>query len=521
MSFAPYLQRLDSLVVDYSDVQAFRRMALGLALSGRLDPEAADSGSGRPSSDESDLIGQEAADALGVDSLKCRFARLLTVAELKKGLTPIQRAKPGPFPLVVTADARLSCDHADFDGPAVLIPMVSSSGHGNATLKRLHYQVGPFALGNILSAAFPRQSSGVSARFLYEYLTAFKHELLVSRMVGTANVSLTIGKIGQIPVPIVSPASMGRLDALMALCDELEAVQTEREARRDRLRTTSLGNLVAPDESKEHARFFLRHSSRMVIKPEHVAGVRHAILDLAVRGRLVPRDGHQPQPTSDAAAPSNDRLDLQLPNGWTWVRVSEVADARLGKMLDKARNAGRPYPYLRNTNVHWFDIRTDDLKSVPLEDADATKYLLQEGDVLICEGGHGIGRAAVWRSELPDVAFQKALHRVRPGPKLTSDFFAYCVFVYERAGILAKYFTGVGIPHFTGKALATLVFPLPPLAEQHRIVAKVDELMTVCDELEQSLATEQTERARLLEALLRDALEDGLPAQPPAAAIAG
>jgi type I restriction enzyme, S subunit len=126
-------------------------------------------------------------------------------------------------------------------------------------------------------------------------------------------------------------------------------------------------------------------------------------------------------------------------------------------MLDKARNAGRPYQYLRNTNVHWFDVRTHDLKTVPLEEADAAKYLLQQGDILICEGGHGIGRTAVWRSERADVAFQKALHRVWPGPELVSDFFAYCVFVYERAGVLANYFTGVGIPHFTGSSDLSVV----------------------------------------------------------------
>jgi type I restriction enzyme, S subunit len=71
---------------------------------------------------------------------------------------------------------------------------------------------------------------------------------------------------------------------LMVLCDELEAAQSEREAQRDRLRGATLRNLVAPDESKEHARFFLRHSPRMITKAEHVAGVRQAIQDLAVRG---------------------------------------------------------------------------------------------------------------------------------------------------------------------------------------------------------------------------------------------
>ena len=74
------------------------------------------------------------------------------------------------------------------------------------------------------------------------------------------------------------------------------------------------------------------------------------------------------------------------------------------------------------------------------------------------------------------------------------------------SGRLAAYFTGVGIKHFTGKGLASFVFPLPPLAEQHRIIAKVDELMALCDRLEAQITTTQTESRRLLEAVLHEAL---------------
>src|SRR6266403_416926 len=96
--------------------------------------------------------------------------------------------------------------------------------------------------------------------------------------------------------------------------------------------------------------------------------------------------------------------------------------------------------------------------------------------------------------------------RVRPGLHLDPDYFAQCCFVYFDAGIMQNYFTGVGIPHFTGKALAQLIFPLPPLAEQHRIVAKVDALMTLCDRLEASLTAGAATRRRLLDALLAEAL---------------
>ena len=138
--------------------------------------------------------------------------------------------------------------------------------------------------------------------------------------------------------------------------------------------------------------------------------------------------------------------------------------------------------------------------------AEVEKYVLCDGDVLICEGGHGIGRTAVWRGKEPGIVFQKALHRVRPGQALNSDFFAYCVCVYFHFGVLHTYFTGVGIPHFTGVALAKLVFPLPPLVEQQRIVAKVDELMDLCDRLEAQLTIAATTRGGLLESTIHEAL---------------
>jgi type I restriction enzyme, S subunit len=253
------------------------------------------------------------------------------------------------------------------------------------------------------------------------------------------------------------------------------------------------------------------------MRSEHIQQLRHTILNLAVRGLLVRQDvNDEPAPSFGISRDTDreDRVNITLPESWTWAKVEDVAEARLGKMLDKAKNSGKPFRYLRNTNVHWFDIRIDELKDLRISDAEIEKYLLRVGDVLICEGGHGIGRTAVWRSSEKDIIFQKALHRVRPGVALNSDFFSYCMFVYFHAKVLQTYFTGVGIPHFTGKALSVLVFPLPPFAEQLRIVAKVDELMAVCDQLEAQLATTKTESRRLLEAVLHHALNDSRISEP-------
>lgn len=193
-------------------------------------------------------LSQISKDELPISYLEqCTFERLGNVANLQKGLTGIQRAKPGSFPLIVTASARSTCDHYDFEGSAAIIPMVSSTGHGHASLNRLHYQTGKFALGTILCAAFPIDEELISARFLFEYLSAFKDELLVSKMNGTANVTLTISKIAEVPVPIIDQNVQKKIEDLMELCDQLEVAKKERNTCSRRLLEAIRHNTLKSD----------------------------------------------------------------------------------------------------------------------------------------------------------------------------------------------------------------------------------------------------------------------------------
>ena len=152
------------------------------------------------------------------------------IATIEKGKTGIKDAVPGEYPLVVTAEGRLSANHFDFEGPAVIIPLVSSTGHGDASLKRIHYQDGKYAVGSILCVVQSRFPDLLHPRYLYEYLSAFKDKLLVSRMSGTANVSLTVGKVAEVPVPLITYHSQECLNRMMSLLDALEFKQAAIQA---------------------------------------------------------------------------------------------------------------------------------------------------------------------------------------------------------------------------------------------------------------------------------------------------
>jgi type I restriction enzyme S subunit len=159
---------------------------------------------------------------------------------------------------------------------------------------------------------------------------------------------------------------------------------------------------------------------------------------------------------------------------WVVRKIAEIAKHSLGKMLDRAKNKGKPQPYLRNINVRWFTFDLSDQLEMPFLPSETEKYTAIKGDVLICEGGYP-GRAAIWYENYP-IYFQKALHRVRFHEPEHNKWFVYYLFSQDSSGELKKHFSGTGIQHFTGEVLARFEIPLAPLPELRRAVAKFDEL---------------------------------------------
>lgn len=120
--------------------------------------------------------------------------------DLVKGESPTLKTEPGDFPLVVTAEFRRSANRYQFDTEAVCIPLVSSTGHGNAAIHRVHYQNGKFALANIMVALVPTNSEICDPKYLYYYLQSSKDYVLVPLMKGTSNVSLKVKDIAEVEV---------------------------------------------------------------------------------------------------------------------------------------------------------------------------------------------------------------------------------------------------------------------------------------------------------------------------------
>lgn len=130
-----------------------------------------------------------------------KTVKLSEICTIEKGVTGITKAIEGEYPMVTMAEARTSHNEYQFDAKAVLIPLVSSSGHGHASMKRIHYQEGKFAIGSILCALIPKNEDEVNALFLYNYLNFQKETLLVVPLMrGAANVSLSIKSISSVEI---------------------------------------------------------------------------------------------------------------------------------------------------------------------------------------------------------------------------------------------------------------------------------------------------------------------------------
>ena len=366
--------------------------------------------------------------------------------------------------------------------------------------------------------------SDLDKNFLYTFLLAKTQEMKASGH-GVSMIHMTKEAMEKIVVPVPPLGEqrriVARVEELMKLCDALEQSGRLADEQHARLTSTLFDALAASESAHALAENWQRvaeHFDLLLDRPKAVDSFEHVIRQLCVRGilvvqsdedesasdvvkRTITRRGHGRAPSAEPIAA--DEVDWELPMTWKWVRLSQIAEMRLGKMLDKAKNRGIERPYLRNTNVQWHRFELDDIKTLRLEDYELSEYRLKNGDLLVCEGGEP-GRCAIWNHDDREMYFQKALHRVRPLGGVLAKYLEIHLRQDADAGRLDRYFTGATIKHFAGQELARYVVALPPIAEQHRIVARVEELRSLCADMRHRLIQARETQSRLADALLAE-----------------
>jgi len=385
----------------------------------------------------------------------------------------------------------------------------------------------------IIRPAITGMSDFLHRLVLSTYFQAF----IFGEQTGAGRGGLPKNRMDRIAVALPPIAEQHRIvakvDELMALCDRLEEARTAREAVRDRLTAASLARLTAPDTTaadfQSHARFAMKSLPTLTTRPDQIKTLRQTILNLAVRGKLVAQDaGNAPaaellkriakeiagkrkemglRPNTALQPIENDDAPFDLPRGWAWARFPEVGVFARGKSKHRPRNdlalyADGNVPFLQTGDVarSGGNIKTH---SAVYNSTGLAQSLLWPAGTMCITIAANIADSGIMTF---DACFPDSVVGLVVASQFeNARFFEY--FVRTAKANLTEFAPATAQKNINLGILEMVLIPLPPLAEQHRIVAKVDALMDLCDRLEASLTQADTTRQRLLAALLHEALD--------------
>ncbi len=167
-----------------------------------------------------------------------------------------------------------------------------------------------------------------------------------------------------------------------------------------------------------------------------------------------------------------EEILFDLPDKWQWCRIGTIFMHNNGKQLNKGNTKGKLMKYVTTSNLYWDGFVLDNLKEMPFKENEIERCMAVKGDLLVCEGGD-IGRSCIWNYDFP-IMLQNHIHKLRPYIPVCTKFFYYIFNLYNLTGLIGG--KGIGIQGFSSKALHNTLVPLPPLKEQHRIVAQIEKL---------------------------------------------
>ena len=330
---------------------------------------------------------------------------------------------------------------------------------------------------------------------------------------------------------------VAKVDELMALCDQLEAARTDRETTRNRLAAASLARLNTPDPDpatfQNHTAFALENLTPLTTRPDQLKALRQTILNLAICGKLVEQDSND-EPASELLrkiaaekarlvrmkkikarretkpAISSD-VDFTMPAGWSPVRIEqiliEMQTGPFGSSLHQSDYQLGGVPVINPASIQNERIVPISKMAVgPTTLARLASFQLQTDDIIMGRRGE-MGRCAVITERERGWLCGTGSLILRASKFIYPRFLSMLIGSPFSRQYLSGTAVGTTMQNLNQTILLNLALGLPPLAEQHRIVAKVDKLMALCDKLEESLTIGAETRRRLFDAAVRDALE--------------
>ena len=397
----------------------------------------------------------------------------------------------------------------------------------------------PFSIKNV--ALLKQYAPGnISSDFLLIYLLVAAADMR-EKSAGGVQSFVSLGSIRLYPFALPALSEQHRIvvkvDELMTLCDRLEAQQTDAASAHAQLVQALLDSLTRASDVTDFAANWQRlaeHFHILFTTEPSIDALKQTLLQLAVMGKLVPQNPNdepaielvrririekqrhleklKARKQKNLATESLLKSPYDVPIGWEWQSIDDVLHVTGGVTLGR-KLGGRKLvskPYLRVANVQRGHLQMDQIKEIEVPEDEIEKYLLRNGDLLITEGGDWdkVGRTAIWRDELPESLHQNHVFRARA---VIADWEPRWAEMYLNSASARDYFAGsskqtTNLASINMTQLRACAFPLPPLVEQRRIVAKVDQLVTLCDDLKTRLAQASQLNELLASTLVQRAL---------------
>ena len=204
----------------------------------------------------------------------------------------------------------------------------------------------------------------------------------------------------------------------------------------------------------------------------------------------------------------DEEIPFEIPQGWEWTRIGNIFNHTSGKQQSSSnKSGGTPQKFITTSNLYWGYFVLDNVKVMNFTDEETINCSATKGDLLVCEGGAGYGRSAIWNEDY-DICLQNHVHRLRPCINGICEYVYYFIYLLKESNNLAS--VGTAMPGLSANRLKGLLLPFPPINEQKRIVSKMEELISLInryakaqqslDELNQNI-NEKIKKSCLQEAI--------------------
>ena len=175
----------------------------------------------------------------------------------------------------------------------------------------------------------------------------------------------------------------------------------------------------------------------------------------------------------------DEKIPFEIPQGWEWTRIGNIFNHTSGKQQSSSnKGGGTPQKFITTSNLYWGHFVLDNVKVMNFTDEEIKTCSATKGDLLVCEGGAGYGRSAIWNEDY-DICLQNHVHRLRPCVSGICEYVYYFIYLLKESNNLAS--VGTAMPGLSANRLKGLLLPFPSLTEQKRIVLKLEGLLPQID----------------------------------------